>query len=227
MIARPARRRAASISVILFLLALLIPAQGRAQPLQVNGLTFSDELGGFQITGASGSGTIQDPFVLHEEITSAEDAVLVIKDIETNFGNRVGTHHAFAFVLTKVVTNRTPRAWTRFALEVREVLGSYSPYGDGLSFGQASTVGRPYTSSGFATNTEIEEPYDSLEYSNGRIEPGSSVSMTFVISDASPEKMFFLLQQPGQVMAQGPGMQIAQRPLEEERDGKPEPRYTH
>jgi len=227
MIARPACRCAAPLSLILVLLALLLPVQARAEPLRINGVTFSDELGGFQITGASGSGTIQDPFVLHEEITSAEDAVLVIKDIDTNFGNRVGTHHAFAFVLTKVVTNRTPRAWTRFALEVREVLGSYSPYGDGLSFGQASTVGRPYTSNGFTTNTEIEEPYDSLEYSNGRIEPGSSVSMTFVISDASPEKMFFLLQQPGQVMAQLPGMQIAQRPLEEERDDKTEPRHTH
>jgi hypothetical protein len=224
MIVRPARGHAASFSFIFFLLALLMPAWGAAEPLHINGITFSDELGGFRITGASGSGTIDDPFIVHEEITSAEDAVLVIKDIEADFGNRVGTHHAFAFVLTKVVTNRTPRAWTRFALEVREVLGAYSPYGDGLSFGQASTVGRPFMSSGFGGNTEIEEPYDSLEFSNGRIEPGASVTMTFVISDASPEKMFFLLQQPGQVMAQAAGTQIAQRPLErpldQEADGR-------
>lgn len=225
MMARPACRT--SLPLILLLLALLLPVQGRADPLHVNGLTFSDELGGFRITGASGSGTIQDPFVLHEEIMSAEDAVLVIKDIDSNFGNRVGTHHAFAFVLTKVVTNRTPRAWTRFQLEVREVLGSYSPYGDGLSFGQASTVGRPYTSSGFTTNTEIEEPYDSLEFSGGRIEPGDSVSMTFVISDASPEKLFYLLQQPGQVMAQAPGMQIAQRASKLAIVDGVEPPYAH
>jgi hypothetical protein len=212
---------------MLLLLASLFPAQGRAEPLQINGVTFSDELGGFRITGASGSGTIADPFVLHEEITSAEDAVLVIKDIDSSFGNRVGTHHAFAFVLTKVVTNRTPRAWTRFALEVREVLGSYSPYGDGLSFGQASTVGRPYTSDGFTANTEIEEPYDSLEFSGGRIDPGATVSLTFVISDASPEKMFFLLQQPGQVMAQAPGTLVAQRPSKSPMPDRLEPRYMH
>ena len=36
--------------------------------------------------------------------------------------------------------------------------------------------------------------------------------MTFVISDASPEAIFYLLQQPGQVIAAIPGAQIAQRP---------------
>jgi hypothetical protein len=196
------------------LLVALLAAPVSAEPLRVNGITFSDELGGFRITGASGSGTIADPFVVHEEVTSSEDVTLVIKDIDESFGNRVGSHHAFGFVLTKVVTNRTARAWTRFALELREVLDAYSPYGDGLSFGQASAAGRPYLSSGFTANTEIEEPYDSLEFSGGRIEPGGSVTMTFVVSDASPEKLFFLLQQPGQVMAQGPAMvpEIAEAP---------------
>jgi hypothetical protein len=115
-------------------------------------------------------------------------------------------------VLNKVVTNKTPRAWTRFALELREVLATYSPYGDGLSFGQASTSGRPYVSPQFAASSEIEEPYDQLEFTGGRIQPGASVSMTFVISDASPEAIFYLLQQPGQVIAGIPGAQIAQRP---------------
>jgi hypothetical protein len=201
-----------ALTAVVLVQALLLPARSGAEPLRINGVTFSDELGGFRITGVSGMGTIDDPFIVQEEITSAEDVILVIKDIDASFGNRVGTHHAFGFVLTKVVTNRTSRAWTRFALELREILDSYSPYGDGLSFGQASTAGRPYGSSGFTANTETEEPYDSLEYTGGRIVPGASASMTFVISDASPEAMFFLLQQPGQVMAQAPGPQIAESP---------------
>jgi len=223
MTPRPALRLAIALTVVVLLQALL-PARSSAEPLRINGVTFSDELGGFRITGVSGTGTIADPFVVQEEITSSEDVILVIKDLDADIGNRVGTHHAFGFVLTKVVTNKTHRAWTRFALELREVLNSYSPYGDGLSFGQASTAGRPYRSAGFTGNTEVEEPYDSLEFSGGRIEPGASVSMTFVISDASPEKLFFLLQQPGQVMAQGPGTQLAESPLGNAIERRPEPR---
>ena len=224
MTPRSVLRLAFALTAVVLVQALLLPAQGGAEPLRINGVTFSDELGGFRISGVSGMGTIDDPFIVQEEITSSEDVILVIKDIDSGFGNRVGTHHAFGFVLTKVVTNRTSRAWTRFALELREVLNSYSPYGDGLSFGQASTAGRPYGSSGFTTNNEIEEPYDSLEFSGGRIEPGASASMTFVISDASPEPTFFLLQQPGQVMAQAPGAQIAERPLARVIESPPRPR---
>jgi hypothetical protein len=194
-------------------LALLLPPPCAAEPMRVNGVTFSDELGGFEITGVSGSGTQSDPFVVHENITAlSSDVILVIRDIDPKIGNLVGTHHAFAFVLNKVVTNKTPRAWTRFALELREVLATYSPYGDGLSFGQASSAGRPYVSPQFLASNETEEPYDQLEFSGGRIEPGASASMTFVISDASPQAIFYLLQQPGQVIAGIPGRQIAQTP---------------
>lgn len=206
----PLRTALIAIGVIF---ALLLPSGSEAEPMRVNGITFSDELGGFEITGVSGAGTPADPFVVQENITSVStDVVLVIKDIDPSIGNLVGTHHAFAFVLNKVVTNKTPRAWTRFALELREMVETYSPYGDGLSFGQASTAGRPYVSPQFLTSNETEEPYDQLEFTGGRIEPGATVSMTFVISDASPEAIFYLLQQPGQVIAAIPGAQIAQRP---------------
>jgi hypothetical protein len=206
----PFRTALIAIGVIF---ALLLPSGSEAEPMRVNGITFSDELGGFEITGVSGAGTPADPFVVQENITSVStDVVLVIKDIDPSIGNLVGTHHAFAFVLNKVVTNKTPRAWTRFALELREMVETYSPYGDGLSFGQASTAGRPYVSPQFLSSNETEEPYDQLEFSGGRIEPGATVSMTFVISDASPEAIFYLLQQPGQVIAAIPGAQIAQRP---------------
>jgi len=65
----------------------------------------------------------------------------------------------------------------RFALELREVLATYSPYGDGLSFGQASTSGRPYVSPQFLTSIETEEPYDQLEFTGVRIDTGAKVSV--------------------------------------------------
>jgi hypothetical protein len=202
---------AARLALFFLCAASVLPAGAHAEPWRINGVTFSDELGGFRILGVSGGGTTTDPFVVHEEIFAADDVVLVVKDIDPDFGNKVGSHHAFGFVLTKVVTNRTPRAWTRFGHELREVLDSYSPYGDGLSFGQASQMGRPYASTGFTLSSEIQEPYDSLEFSGGRVDVGDSASMTFVISDASPEALFFLLQQPGQVMAGLPPVQAAAR----------------
>ena len=141
------------------LFPLLLPSGSEAEPMRVNGITFSDELGGFEITGVSGAGTPADPFVVRENITSVStDVILVIKDIDPSIGNLVGTHHAFAFVLNKVVTNKTPRAWTRFALELREMVETYSPYGDGLSFGQASTAGRPYVSPSSSPATRPRSP---------------------------------------------------------------------
>ena len=141
-------------------------AQGSSR-CSVNGITFSDELGGFEITGASGAGTPADPFVLSEEITGApKTRCWSSRTSITSFGNRVGTHHAFAFVLNKVVINRTPRAWTRFALELREMVWApTAPMGTGSPSARPSTSGRPYTSPGFASSTETEEPYDSLEFS--------------------------------------------------------------
>ena len=41
--------------------------------------SFSDELGGFRITGASGIGTKDDPLVITEELNSATPVTLTIR----------------------------------------------------------------------------------------------------------------------------------------------------
>jgi hypothetical protein len=191
-----------------------------AAPMSAAGITFSDELGGFRILSVSGSGSTADPFVVVEEITGPQEAVLVITGLSAAFGNRVGTHHLTGFALRKVVTNRTADVWNLFEMELRETLANRSPYGDGLSFGQASTIGRPFTSSNFALNHEVDEPYDSIAFREGTVRPDETVSFNLIVTDTSPISRFMLLQQPTQTVARAPHsrtMQLVARRLPRER----------
>lgn len=165
-----------------------------AEPIMLGGLVFSDELGGLVLHEGWGSGTLDDPFVLVEEITGDGPAILVIRGLTAEFGNRIRTHHQTGFALTKVVINATEERWPGFSLELQEQLGSRSPYGDGLSFGQASRFTRQFASDGFAASRTVDEPADGVTFSNGDIAPGARVSLHFVISDTTPRHEFFLLQ---------------------------------
>jgi hypothetical protein len=105
-------------------------------------------------------------------------------------------------------------------MELRETLANRSPYGDGLSFGQASTIGRPFTSSNFALNHEVDEPYDSIAFREGTVRPDETVSFNLIVTDTSPISRFMLLQQPTQTVARAPHsrtMQLVARRLPRER----------
>jgi len=188
------------LSIVLVLRCL----PGTAAPLSSSGITFSDELGGFTVTSVSGSGSLSDPFVVAEDITGPQEAVLLIKGFSAAFGNRVGSHHLAGFALEKVVTNKSGDDWNLFEMELREVLDQQSPYGDGLSFGQGSPVGRPFISSVFPEQNEIDEPYDSLSFHGGVVRPGETVIFRFIITDTSPVSPFLLLQQPSKIVAHVP-----------------------
>lgn len=175
-----------------------------AETLSASGISFSDQLGGFRIVSVSGSGSLGDPFIVTEEITGPQEAILVISGFNASFGNRVGTHHLTGFALKKIVINRTSDIWNLFEMELRETLDHQSPYGDGLSFGQASSVGRPFTSSVFGYNNEIEEPYDSVAFRDGTVKPGQAVSFSLIVTDTSPVSPFMLLQQPTRIVAGAP-----------------------
>jgi hypothetical protein len=188
--------------LLVFTIALALQsASGVAAPLSSSGITFSDELGGFSVTSVSGSGTLSDPFVVAEDVTGPQEAILVIKGFSAGFGNRVGSHHLAGFALEKVVTNKSSDDWNLFEMELREVLDQQSPYGDGLSFGQASSVGRPFTSSAFPLNDEVDEPYDSVSFHGGVVRPGETVTFHLIITDTSPVSPFLLLQQPSKIVA--------------------------
>lgn len=165
-----------------------------AEPVTLDSLTFSDELGGVRLERGWGSGSLDDPFVLVEEITSDGPAILIVRGMTHRFGNRIGSHHEVGFALTKLVRNGTSQPWSLFNLELREFFDRESPFGDGLSFGQASDAGRPFRSDGFAESLEIREPFDGVQFFDGLIAPGEIVALTVVVTDTTPRWEFYLLQ---------------------------------
>ena len=67
---------------LFFALSVLTPVVAHAEPVKVwatGAYSFSDELGGFRITGASGIGTKEDPLVITEELNSATPVTLTIR----------------------------------------------------------------------------------------------------------------------------------------------------
>jgi hypothetical protein len=110
------------------------------------------------------------------------------------FGNRIGSHHEVGFALTKLVRNGTGQPWSLFNLELREFFDRESPFGDGLSFGQATDAGRPFRSDRFVETLETTEPFDGVQFSSGLVAPGDTVTASVVITDTTPRWEFYLLQ---------------------------------
>jgi hypothetical protein len=175
-----------------------------AEPITLAGLTFSDELGGVRLVEGWGTGALDDPIVLVEEITGDGPAILVVRGMSYRFGNRIGSHHEIGFALTKLVRNGTGELWSLFNLELREFLGRASPFGDGLSFGQASEAGRPFASDRFAESIETREPFDGVQFVDGLVEPGQTVAMSVVVTDTTPRFEFYLLQKRDSPLAGTP-----------------------
>jgi hypothetical protein len=173
----------------------LVAAGGAgAEPITLHGLTFSDELGGVRLERGWGSGSLDDPFVLVEEITSDGPAILIVRGMTHRFGNRIRSHHEVGFALTKLVRNGTAEAWSLFNLELREFFDHPSPFGDGLSFAQASDAGRPFGSDRFTDHVETREPFDGVQFFGGLVEPGETVTFSVVVTDTTPRWEFYLVQ---------------------------------
>lgn len=160
--------------------------------------TFSDELGGFRITGVSGSGSKADPIVITEELLSATPVTLVIRanrpirpydssspDFVTGF-----THFRF------VIQNASAQAWIEFEFELQEIPGKASVFGDGLSFDQRRVDGQDITSDSFATFSRDFEPYDRLLFQQGKVDPKKLAGFSFMITDFTPRWEFYLVQDP-------------------------------
>jgi len=192
------------MTVLRFVLAALFLAAARpalADPITVEGLTFSDELGNFRLISVTGKGTLDDPFVVKEDITGPNDPVLVIKNFGHDFGNRVGSQHTAAFAMEKIVTNKTTKTWQGFQVELREIQNRPSTYEDGLSFGQASQIADGYVQSSMPNAQRLDEPEDSLGFGGANIPPGGTATFRFVISDMSPLYRFYLVQRPQQPLS--------------------------
>lgn len=183
-----------------FLIALaaatFAAAAAEARPFTLDGITFSDERGGFIIVAASGSGSRDDPFVVVEEITGPTAAVLVVRGLSTGFGNRSGTLHPVGFALRKIVTNRTPFVWNFVDFELQQTLGVPSDTLDGLSFGQGASTGKPFTSDRFLRAAEISEPVDYISFHDGDLRPGETATFDVIVTETSPTPVFYLIQRP-------------------------------
>ena len=166
-----------------------------AAPYLVAGLEFSDEEGGLVITNAYGTGTPEDPITIEEDILEDGPALLVVRGMTRDFGNRIGGgDQAVGFVLTKKVRNRTTRPWHSFEIEVRELRTRTSTYEDGLSFGQSMGSARLFGSDRFSQMLQTDEPIDAVVFSGDTIWPGESLTIRVVITDFSPNWQFYILQ---------------------------------
>jgi hypothetical protein len=185
-------------------LKLVAAGAAGAEPITLDGLTFSDELGGVRLERGWGRGTLDDPFVLVEEITSDGPAILIVRGMTHRFGNRIRSHHEIGFALTKLVRNGTAEAWSLFNLELRELFDQPSPFGDGLSFAQASDAGRPFGSDRFPDHLETREPFDGVQFFGAVVEPGETVTLSVVVTDTTPRWEFYLVQKRDSPIARWP-----------------------
>ena len=201
-------------SALALALGLGLAPPALADPVVIEGLTFSDELGGLTIVEVRGRGSLEDPFVVIEDVTADGPAILVIRGMTHRFGNRIRSHHEVGFALVKIVRNRTEQPWSLFNLELREILDFASPFGDGLSFGQATEAGRPFGSDRFAESLETREPFDGVQFYDGLVPPGEAVALSVVVTDTTPRWEFYLLQSQDSPLAAVPafdGAALAQR----------------
>lgn len=176
-------------------LSIALPPCVSAETLHAGGLAFSDELGGFRLISASGSGRVSDPIVLVEEITGLGPAVLTIRPGEAEL-NRSPGFGVLMRSLVKVVINKSAWRWSGFDLELRSEFGEASAYSDGLSFDQMRVLGDRLHSDLFAAARAQDEPYDRLRFDQGHVQPDEAVRLAFNLVDINARPVFFLAQQP-------------------------------
>lgn len=176
---------------------------GRAFGTEITqeGLSFSDEGGGFALKSVSGQGTLDDPYIVIEDVFGPRQAVLIIRGLK-GVGNRIGTHHIAGIAVTKIVFNRSKDVWQNYQMELREVPTRHSPYEDGLSFAQNTVIAGAFTTSSFPDLQRFDEPQDTLGFSGKSVPPGDSAQFSFLITDMSPVDKFYLYQEPLQPVSQ-------------------------
>lgn len=172
-----------------------------ANEITQEGLSFSDEGGGFTLKSVTGRGSLDDPYVIVEDVSGPRQAVLVIRGLK-RVGNRIGTHHIAGIAVTKIVNNRSEDVWQNYQMELREVSTRHSPYEDGLSFAQNTVIAGAFTTSSFPNLQRYDEPQDTLGFSGKSVPPGESAQFSFLITDMSPVEKFYLYQEPLQPVSE-------------------------
>lgn len=204
-----ALRRAATGATALAL-AFCLPAavsSVNAEPMVAGDFSFSDELGGFTITGVRGTGTGDDPIVIEQSLTHTEPVTIVIRraDNAPKPKNLVGAGRWVAVHLKLVIRNDSGRVWQGFEVELQEILDKPSIRQDGLSFDQGALVPAAIISNRFTNNQRLFEPYDRIKFLEGHVNPLDFVDFKMHITDPTPVNTFYLLLDPAILFSLGPG----------------------
>jgi hypothetical protein len=162
----------------------------------VGGISFSDELGGARLVGASGTGTRDDPIILLEEITGAGPAVLVVRNDRTGHLNLSPALGFLSLSVVTIIANRGPWAWSGFDLELRRTFDQPSLYTDGLSFDQPQAFARVAKADRFAQTLQNDEPFDRIRFDGGNVNPTEYLRLAFDIVDVNGAAAFYLVQRP-------------------------------
>jgi hypothetical protein len=168
----------------------------RAESWTTGGLTFSDELGGTRLVGASGTGSRDDPIILLEEISGAGPAVLVVRNQRTGHLDVSPALGLLRLSVVKIVANLGPWPWAGFDLELRRTLDQPSVYTDGLSFDQPQSFARVARADRFAQTLQDDEPFDRIRFDAGNVDPAEYLRLDFDIVDVNGASEFYLVQRP-------------------------------
>ena len=188
-------------NVLFASIALLLspaPAVADAEKVWAAGpYSFSDEQGGFRITGVSGKGTHDDPIILTEEFDSATPVTLTIRTIRPIRPFAEAGEYANGILYMRInALNNSGKSWVEFEFELQEILGQASVFGDGLSFDQRNKKPDNILSSNYADFDRNFEPYDRLLFKNGNVDALKTVEFEFLVTDFTPRWTFYLVQDP-------------------------------
>jgi PEP-CTERM motif-containing protein len=176
----------------------LLVLMGALIAVPVSATTITVAGGGIAIGGSDTTtvGSLADPWLVGETMTSAGLLAFTAEEGSALEPNTTGSAHTFGKWLQKTIVNNTGENWTSFELELRVEPTEPSLDGDGLSFAQGSGFEGTFFSDKFATYTAIEDIRDYLNFHNGIVLPGESVTFTFAMTDNVERLQFFLLQTP-------------------------------
>lgn len=161
------------------------------------GYSFSDELGGFKIVAAGGNGTAENPFAITQEVLSASPVTMVIRAQKPIRAFDYSGKSANGFTHFRIeVVNSSGLAWLECEFELQEILHKPSIFGDGLSFDQRKSDSEKVSSNSFAHWSRDFEPYDKLLFNDGKVDPMATASFTFLVTDFTPRRTFYLVFDP-------------------------------
>ena len=163
------------------------------------GLSFSDELGGFDLVAVKGTGVAEDPIVIILRLYGIAPATLVIRlarQLDPSPMNAFQGNFLRA-AISVIAINESGLGWVGFEFELQQELDTPSVYGDGLSFDQLNVFNkRPFVSNRFREMIRDLEPYDQVRFIDGAVDPGDAARFDINIIDLTPVDTFYLQSWP-------------------------------